>query len=100
MRVRIQVVIEVGDASSIITEIAQIEPTSLAGDTLGLHIAEAKSVLGRLQRSVEDAQVAEYVGARSQCPTCHTPLCCKGHHEIVYRTVFGKLTLRSPRLYG
>ena len=100
MRVRIQVVIEAGDASPITTEIAQIERSGLAGDTLGLHIAEAKSVLGRLQRSVVDAQVAEYVGASSQCPTCRAPLRCKGHHEIVYRTVFGKLTLRSPRLYG
>lgn len=100
MRVRIQVIIESGDASPITTEIAQIERAELAADNLGLHLAEAKSILGRLQRSVVEAQVTEYIAAAGQCPTCHEPLRCKGHHEIVYRTVFGKLTLRSPRLYG
>ena len=100
MRVRVQIVIESGDATPITTEIAQIERSELTGDTLGLHLAETKSMLARLQRSVVDAQVTEYVAAASQCPTCHAALRCKGHHEIVYRTVFGKLTLHSPRLYG
>ena len=100
MRVRVQVVIESGDTAPITTEIAQIERPELTGDTLGLHLAEAKSILARLQRSMVDAQVTECVAAVSQCPTCHAALHCKGHHEIVYRTLFGKLTLRSTRLYG
>jgi hypothetical protein len=34
-------------------------------------------------------------------PTCRClrAVTCKGHHQLVYRTVFGKLTLPSPRWY-
>jgi hypothetical protein len=64
-----------------------------------LHLAEAKALLSRLQRTMVAAQVAEAVALTSVCPTCGTPLACKGHHRLVFRSPFGRLTIDSPRLY-
>src|SRR4029077_3622856 len=44
-------------------------------------------------------QVAEFVAQQGCCPDCGKARPRKGRHEIVYRTLFGKLRLDSPRLY-
>jgi hypothetical protein len=99
MKVRIQLVIETGGAAPVTTDIAQIERSALSGDTLGLHLAEAKSILANLQQALVATHVEEALDAAGVCAQCQAPLRCKGHHDIVFRTVFGKLTLPSPRLY-
>jgi hypothetical protein len=45
------------------------------------------------------AQSAEFVTQARRCPRCGRLRTCKGHHQIVFRTPFGKLQLDSPRLY-
>ncbi len=60
---------------------------------------EAKSLLGRLQRTMVAAQVAEAVARTSVCPTRGAQLACKGHHHLVFRSPFGRLSIDSPRLY-
>ena len=44
-------------------------------------------------------QVAEYMAQFNTCPDCGARRTKKGHHTLVYRTLFGKLNLISPRLY-
>jgi hypothetical protein len=44
-------------------------------------------------------QVEDYIEHQRQCPQCQQPLAYKDHHQIGLRTLFGKLTLSSPRLY-
>ena len=66
---------------------------------LGLHLDEAKALLGRLQRSMIDAQAANEIARMSVCPECGSHLTVKGHHRLVYRSVFGRLSIDSPRLY-
>lgn len=58
-----------------------------------------KSLLGRLQRSMIGAQAAEAMARMSVCPECGSGLTVKGHHRLVYRSVFGRLSIDSPRLY-
>ncbi|GLC91291.1 hypothetical protein Tamer19_06990 [Cupriavidus sp. TA19] len=53
-----------------VTEIAQLELTAFDAGSLGLHLAEAKALLSRLQRTMVSAQVAEAVARGSVCPTC------------------------------
>jgi hypothetical protein len=98
MKARIQVVIETG-AAPLTVELAEIHRANLCADTLGLHLAEAKAILGGLQKALVDGQTAEAIDAARVCPHCQSPLQYKGHHGIVWRSLFGKLTLRSPRLY-
>ena len=99
MKVTIQVVIERDDEPPIVDEIACLERAMLTPDTLGLTLAEAKTVLAQLQNTLVKEQAATYVAQEQICPHCGAPRSCKGHHQIVVRSLFGKLTLSSPRLY-
>lgn len=100
MRITLQVVLQdEGETSATVTEIAKFERTTFDAGSLGLHLAEAKALLSRLQRTMVAAQVAEAVARTSVCPMCGTPLACKGHHRLVFRSPFGRLSIDSPRLY-
>jgi hypothetical protein len=82
-----------------IQEVARLERGTLRPDTLGLSLAEARSILAGLEETMVQAQAAEFVTQVGRCPRCGRERACKGHHTIVFRTPFGKLTLDSPRLY-
>jgi hypothetical protein len=100
MRVRIQVVVE-SDAGEppVVQEIATLERGPLQPEGLGLTLAEAKDLLRGVQKTMVTHQVAEFVARQACCPDCGRLRPRKGRHEIVYRTLFGKLRLDSPRLY-
>jgi len=100
MRVRVQVVIEseTGEGE-IIQEMACMERTALQPEQLDLTLAEAKSLLESVQQTMVTQQVNEYIAQCRNCPHCGKARGRKGKHEIVYRTLFGKLELESPRLY-
>jgi hypothetical protein len=100
MRVRIQVVVEseAGDPP-VIQEVATLERGPLQPEELGLTLAEAKDLLRGVQETMVAGQVAEFVARQGCCPDCGRQRPRKGRHEIVYRTLFGKLRLESPRLY-
>ena len=54
MRISLQVVVQdEGPAPATVTEIAQFERTAFDAGSLGLHLAEAKALLGGLQRTME-----------------------------------------------
>jgi hypothetical protein len=99
MKVTIQVMIERDDEPPIVDQIACLERAMLTPDTLGLTLAEAKTVLAQLQDTLVKEQAVAYVAQEQTCPHCGAPRRCKGHHQIVVRSLFGKLTLSSPRLY-
>ena len=52
-----------------------------------------------MQRILATRQVEEYMDAQRRCPACDRHRTQKGQHEIVYRTLFGRLRMESPRLY-
>jgi hypothetical protein len=102
MRIRIQVLIELDQESTVppyIEEVACFERGPLSPETLGLRLDEAKQMLAGVQQVMTENQVEEYVEQQRQCPHCQQPLVYKGHHQIGVRTLFGKLALSSPRLY-
>jgi hypothetical protein len=101
MRVRIQVIVESeADVPPIVQEVATLERGPLQPDGLGLTLAEAKDLLRGVQETMVAGQVAEFVAQQRCCPDCGRPRPRKGRHGIVYRTLFGKLRLDSPRLYA
>ncbi|MBA3804371.1 MAG: DUF4158 domain-containing protein [Acidobacteria bacterium] len=67
---------------------------------LGLTLVEAKSLLAGVQRTIVEEQITEYLAEQSACPECDKKRLHKGAHTIVYRTLFGKLQLSSPRLFN
>ena len=101
MRIRVQVLIESDQEAAPlhVEDVASFERGSLSPETLGLRLEEAKQMLAGVQHVMTESQVEEYMEQQRQCPHCQQPLACKGHHQIGVRTLFGKLTLSSPRLY-
>jgi hypothetical protein len=99
MRIKVQITLESGGGESETLEVACLERTSLRPDTLGLSLAEARAILAGLEQAFVERQAAEFVAQAQRCPRCGRHRTCKGHHQIVFRTPFGKLTLDSPQLY-
>lgn len=66
---------------------------------LGLTLAEAKQLLATLQQHLVAQQTATFVATHAQCDHCGTTLQHKGQQTRTFRTLFGTVTLTSPRLY-
>jgi transposase len=80
-------------------ELACLERTDLKPETLGLTLAEGKMILKGLQQIVVERQVSSSLLSKRACPDCGQPRHSKGNHTLSLRTVFGQITVRSPRLH-
>lgn len=98
MKAVLQLVVKYDNGYTETKEITTLEKNKLSQSTLGLTINESKSVLKSLQQAIVDKQISEYIADIKQCPACKCHRNIKGYCEIVYRTLFGKLRLKSPRL--
>jgi hypothetical protein len=100
VKVKIQVIIESDDGRvQDVEELACLKRGTLSQEELGLNLAEAKEILQGVQRSMTEHQVGDYTAERINCPCCGQRRVQKGHHPILFRTLFGKLTLNSLRLH-
>jgi len=97
MKLTVQLVIEPGDGSTVVTEVATLEREALTEATLGLTLAESKTILAGVQETMVAQQVASDRSAQQTCPACGARRRYKGHHQIVVRSLFGTLRLDSPR---
>lgn len=100
MNIKISVRIESDDGTIQVSEdVAQFKRGSLTPANLGLTLTESKQILQGIQQKIVSSQVSQYMEKQTSCPDCGQPRKCKGKHKLVYRSVFGKLTLTSPRLF-
>jgi hypothetical protein len=79
-------------------EIACLERTDLKPETLGLTLAEGKIILKGLQAIVVEGQLSAHLPSQRPCPDCGGLRALKGYHDLTLKTVFGALTIQSPRL--
>ena len=101
MKISIQVIIDHEDGQSIITKpVCEFRRESLVTNTLGLTLTESKLILQNVQSELAQQQVEKHVREHRTCMDCHKYQETKDHHKMVYRTLFGKLTLKSPRFYA
>jgi transposase len=56
-------------------------------------------ILNDLQQIVVERQVSSSLLLKQACPDCGQRCCSKGNHTLSLRTVFGQLTVRSPRMH-
>jgi hypothetical protein len=100
MKIKIQITIE-SDAGNpaMLQEVAQLDRGTLRAETLGLTLAEARSIFAGIEQTVVEQQAAESIAPKRTCSRCGHERSCKGRHHIVFRTAFGKLRVESPRLY-
>jgi hypothetical protein len=99
MKIKIQVVIETEGRDEVVQEVAQLKRGALRVEEFGLTLAEAKALLQGVQQAMVEQQSAEYLEQQASCSHCGSQRLHKGTHQIVYRTLFGKLQLKSPRLH-
>ena len=99
MPIKVQIVFEdeTGGPSRV-QEIAHLQRGVLSPATLGLTLAEAKALLQQLQHHLVKQQVKDYQRQQRFCPDCQSPRRLKDRRPLVYRSLFGKLQLRSERL--
>jgi hypothetical protein len=89
---------QVGEPADVY-DIGCIQRQELRPETLGLTLAEAKTVLERIQQRLVEQQATEYLRTQRYCPQCGNTRPHKGDHTVTVRTLFGKLRLKSPRLH-
>jgi hypothetical protein len=58
MKLSVQLVIEPGDGSKVVTEVTTLERETLTDATLGLTLAESKTILASLQEVMAAQQAA------------------------------------------
>src|SRR4051812_2628440 len=97
VRFKLQLVV-MADDEEVCEEIVMLDKQHERLEHLGLSLAEAKALLVELQRQVLTRQVAAFLAAHVPCPSCSRPRGIKDRKSIVFRTLFGKLELASPRL--
>ncbi len=100
MKIKLQIIVEHEDLEEpIVEEIGCLCRGDLLPETLGLTLQEGKDLLATIQATMVKHQAEEYVARQRPCPRCSSHRSNKGKHKIVWRSLFGKLMIHSPRLY-
>ena len=100
MKIKLQIIVEHEDLEEpIVEEIGCLCRGDLLPETLGLTLQEGKDLLANIQATMVKHQAEEYVDQQRSCPHCGHHRSNKGKHKIVWRSLFGKLKIHSPRLY-
>ena len=98
MKITVQVTIKAGDDAPItVHEVFSLERGPLAPGTLGLCLDEAKDLLSGLQEKMVSEQVKTAIAEQVECPACGSPRRHKDARDIVVHSLFGTLSLSSPR---
>jgi hypothetical protein len=99
MKISIQVMIEDENGQTHLDEIVQLEKTTTEDASVGLSVAESKTVLKTLQSVIVQRQAYLYSEAHRCCPECQKPRRIKGSTTIQHRTLFGIVSIPNQRLY-
>jgi hypothetical protein len=81
MQMTVPLVVCEGDGhEETITEVVILEKTCQQIEQVGLTLAEAKTLLQRLQQHLVEQQAATFAAMRTHCQACGALLSTKGHH--------------------
>jgi len=100
MDIEISVTITAPDGTAHTDKIGAFSKGIEAAGDIGLSIEEGKAVLLSIQQKVVAAQCEAFCIKRARCTCCDRKLRGKGWRQIRYRTVFGDITIVSPRVYS
>ncbi|GGO83985.1 hypothetical protein GCM10011348_29180 [Marinobacterium nitratireducens] len=98
MKFKVQLISVIGGHEEA-RDLVCLEREALDLATLGLTLAEGKGLLKAIQEALVEKQTTAYLDTQCHCPVCGKARPRKGGHHITVRTLFGKLTLDSPRLF-
>ena len=98
MKAVLQLVIQCEDGAKEVKEISSINRDILTQGSLGLSLLESKKINNELQKCLVEQQIKSFLKGSKNCPSCQQPRALKGYCDLAYRTLFGKVNLKSPRL--
>jgi hypothetical protein len=101
MRLIIEARLSDGDSDTVndgdgVLAVVERRDCSLA--QLGLTLAEGRSLLAKVQAELVSKQVEWWLSGQTHCRRCGAALSHKDSRSTVLRTVYGKVTVKSPRL--
>ncbi|HEY6764312.1 MAG TPA: ISKra4 family transposase [Candidatus Sulfotelmatobacter sp.] len=97
MKMRIEVVSVDADGSEQRRQVLAVERQELAMETLGMSLAESKSLLEGVQDSMIAQQVGEDLERRRPCFHCGRLHIAKDSGTAPVRTLFGPVNVQNPR---
>ena len=101
MKWTVKLVAEVGQGEALEREIATIErEDQVSAASIGLTIAEGKSIMEGLQRELVTAQMERHGAAIQSCQKCGRAFRTKGYYQSTLRSVYGKIRMRVRRIRG
>jgi hypothetical protein len=101
MKWTVKLVAEVGQGEALEREIATIErEDQVSPASIGLTIAEGKSIMEGLQRELVTAQMEQHGAAIQSCQQCGRAFRTKGYYQSTLRSVYGKIRMRVRRIRG
>jgi hypothetical protein len=99
MKVKVQLVVCDDDGhDETVTDVVVLEKACQRIEQVGLTLAEAKAILTGVQQRIVERQMASFLALHRHCQACGLALRTKGHHSPTFRTLFGTIALKSPRL--
>ena len=98
VQVNAQLVSVAEDGSECTEELLVLARQHERPEQLGLSLAEGKQLLREAQRRVVQQQATACLATRRACPTCGRERSLKDHKTLSVRTLFGKISLDSPRV--
>ena len=98
MKIEIRLRIDAGDDGPCDEELLVLDKPHDQLEQVGLSLAEAKELLGRVQERVVGAQAAAFLADNRHCGTCGTRLWSRGRTSFRFRTPFGDVPVNAPRL--
>lgn len=99
MKFNIQVVIEDEQGEIKTEEVIQLEKPHDSVNAVGLTLSESKQLLKELQTTIVLQQAKNYTNSNIICPRCHKKRRVKSQHRILYRTLFGNVSIPALRLF-
>jgi hypothetical protein len=97
MKMRIEVVTVNADGSEHRRQVLAVERKELGMQTLGMSLAESKSLLEGLQVSMIAAQADEDLERRRACSHCRRRHTTKDSGTTAVKTLFGRVDVPNPR---
>jgi hypothetical protein len=98
VHLKIQLVSVAEDGSESAEELLVLTNEHERLEQVGLTLAEGKQLLREVQRRVVQQQAMAFLAAQTACPRCGRERSIKDHTVLGLRTLFGKISLDSPRL--
>ena len=93
-------IVDGDDAVDDTVTLAVVERRDRSLSELGLTLEEGRALLAQAQTVLVSQQVGGWTSSEMNCRRCGAPLSHKDSRTVVVRTVYGKVAVKSPRLWS